>query len=68
MLQRFIKYMLHELTDFLSNEETKYYADYLVALLAKVDHSQIDTRDPYFTKFYKFPFIRLNHFFILIHS
>lgn len=51
--------MLHEMTDFLNNEETKFYADFLISLLGKVDQSHIDVNDPFFTKFYKFPLIRL---------
>lgn len=50
--------MLHELTDFLSHEETKYYADFLVALLGKVNHELINHKDHYYTKFYKFPLIK----------
>lgn len=52
--------MLHELTDFLSHEETKYYADFLVALLGKVNYatSPLNSKDRYFTKFYKFPLIK----------
>ena len=55
---RLIKYMLHEMTDFLNSEEVKYYCDFLVNLLDKVDHSLINQKDSFFTKFYKFPLMR----------
>lgn len=48
------------MTDFLSSDEIKYYADFLINLMGKVKITQINSKESYFTKFYKFPLIRFD--------
>ncbi len=46
------------MTNFLNSEEIKYYVEFLFSLLGNVDQLLIDSREMFFSKFYKFPLIK----------